>query len=312
MNAVLIIDHYRIDYVLDLINDINQYYIIGIICPETIKRNIKKDERYVKNNIEVVTDLNDITTPFDVVITFVYELTSNDKYFSAQLLLAQMWGKDIVEIPFNNFQNSTFNVTETNIPIISVCKTDERINTYRIINSLKQKFEKDGLSTGVMTSYALGSLFGYQEISFEEIDKNSIDYCAQQINQQIKSYVDNNTFQVLIIDYPGCIGSKYMYAINSAIRPSYTIVLTEAYKLPKNYIKHQNSEIYANYLGTVDLILMSEYMFSFVDNNIKYGARLSKKSLKNLSKGVYPTVFDDNYIYKKIINKLENPEVLSW
>ena len=48
---------------------------------------------------------------------------------------------------------------------------------------------------------------------------------------------------------------------------------------------------------------MSEYMFSFVDNSIEYGARLSEKSLKVLSKGVYPTVFDEKYIYNNSNSK---------
>lgn len=310
MNAVLMIYHYQNDYILDLIDNIHMYSIVGIVCFPAAKRHLETDSRCLKNNIEIVVNLAHISRIYDAVIVLDGLIDNTD--YSTQVMLAEKAGKDIIHIPTESYSNAIIQFGGINIPIISVCKTNGNIKALKMIASLKRKFESKGFSAGVMTTEPFGDLLNFQRMSLNILENQNIDFCSSQIYQQIKKYIDINKFQVLILDYPGCIGDKYMFAINSAIQPSYTIVLSEAYRLPDNYRKFQDAEISSNYCGTVDLILMSEYMFSFIDNSIKYGARLSKESLEELTEGIYPSVFNYDYIYQKIMEKLENPEGFTW
>lgn len=310
MNIVVLSYHYKLDYIIDVLTISTTHKLIAIIADNAYYDALKKDNRCLDNQVEIVHNLFDISNAYDSIIYFVDDTLSPKENIDKQLDIARICGKNIIKLSYNDYiLNKELELKLINVPIVTISKTNKHIKSLKFIYSIYNKIKSDSFNATIISNDCFSEFMGFNsfpDILFSDI---SISQKIAVVNNYIYNIVGSNTEQILIIDIPGDINDEYIYIIQQALRSDYNIVLTEAFRCFNNYWNILESNVKEVFFGPVTEIVVSEYVLDFIPENSQTGLPITEKSLKRLC-GSKVNVFDIDDIYFRIKDRFTNPSVI--
>lgn len=309
MNVVLLPYSHKIDYFIDLVSYSQSYNLVAIVASPTFFNALKNDPRCLSNNIEVVDNICNVSVAYDAIIDFTSILNSSN-YLNEQLNIHEINKKIISIVSYENESDQhKKNILTIDVPIITVSKTNSKINSLKFICSLKSKLENGGYKVSVISPDCTSNIMGFYDSAKILYSDSSIDEKTTEFNREVSNLVNKYKPQVLIIDVPGDIDDDYNYIAQKAVKGDYNIVLVEPFDCSDNYFSMLEKEIRELYCGKVHDIVVSEYAMNFIEDDCECGIPIKEKSLKKLCNSKL-TVYDIERIYSKIKDYFSNPKTL--
>ena len=309
MNVVLLPYSHKIDYFIDLISYSEIYNLVAIVASHTYLNALKNDPRCLSNNIEVVDNVCDLSVSYDAIVDFTSILNSSNDL--NEQLKAHKINKKIISIV--SYENESHqrekNYLTIEVPIITVSKTNSKINSLKFICSLKSRLENGGYKVSVISPDCTSNIMGFYDSAKILYSDSSIDEKTTAFNKEVGNLVNKYKPQVLIIDVPGDIDDDYNYITQKAVKGDYNIVLVEPFNCSDNYFFMLEKEIRELYCGKVHDIVVSEYAINFIEDDCQCGIPIKEQSLKKLCNSKR-TVYDIESIYGKIKNYFSSPQTL--
>ena len=308
MNVVLLPYSHKIDYFIDLVSYSQSYNLVAIVASSTFFNALKNDPRCLSNNIEVVDNICNVSVAYDAIVDFTGILNSSN-YLNEQLKIHEINKKIISIVSYENESDQhEKSILTIDVPIITVSKTNSKINSLKFICSLKSKLENGGYRVSVVSPDCTSNIMGFYDSAKILYSDSSIDEKTTEFNREVSNLVNKYKAQVLIIDVPGDIDDDYNYIIQKSVKGDYNIVLVEPFSCSDNYFSMLEKEIRELYCGKVHDIVVSEYAMNFIEDDCECGIPIKEKALKKLCNSKL-TVYDIESIYGKIKEYFSNPKI---
>lgn len=309
MNIVLLPYSHKIDYFIDLVSYSQSYKLVAIVASPTFFYALKNDPRCLSSNIEVVDNICNVSVSYDAIVDFTSILNSSN-YMNNQLKADELNKKIISIVSYaNENDHHKKNILTIDVPIITVSKTNSKINALKFICSLKCKLENSGYKVSVISADCTSNIMGFYDSAKVLYSANSIDEKTTEFNREVSNLINKYKPQVLIIDVPGDIDDDYNYITQKAVKGDYNIVLVEPFSCSDNYFSMLEKEIRELYCGKVHDIVVSECAMNFIEDDCECGIPIKEKSLKKLCNSKL-TVYDIESIYSKIRDYFSNPKII--
>ena len=309
MNIVFLPYSHKIDYFIDLISYSKIYNLVAIVASHTFLNALKNDPRCLSNNIEVVDNICNVSVSYDAIVDFTSILNSSND-LNEQLKTHKINKKIISIVSYENESDQhKKNILTIDVPIITVSKTNSKINALKFICSLKCKLENGGYKVSVISPDCTSNIMGFYDSAKVLYSANSIEEKTTEFRREVSNLLNKYKPQVLIIDVPGDIDDDYNYLTQKAVKGDYNIVLVEPFSCSDNYFSMLEKEIRELYCGKVHNIVVSECAMNFIEDDCECGFPIKEKSLKRLCNSKL-TVYDIESIYSQIKDYFSNPKIL--
>ena len=296
MKFILDSYHHSYDYLLDLLELMENDEIVAIVASTAYIEFLKNDSRIVKKNIQIVKDIAEYLGDYDGIlflsnqyITFTNKTEENLKLQS----------KKKVFFGTQYYSSVKESIPAINVPIVTISKADERISSVNFCLQLASMFKQNNHRAMLVSDNTIIKLFGYEPFEkrlFKDID---IHKKIKELNYWINKKVVEEKPNVIIIDIPKSINDEYLFIIHHAVPGDYNILLTEAMWCFNNYYNIAKKAYESLYLGNVNEIVISNQLLDFLEEGLLFGIPISEQSLFELAEG-NTTVFDLVKIYSNI------------
>ena len=226
MKYILLQYDYRIDYLINALINSKEHDVVAIITDETYYNSLKQDQRCIDNCIEIVNTVDEVTNDFDSMIN----VTGLPQNHVIGIIPDRFIDKKIVTIPYKDSSSLlSCDFKKFDIPIITVTKMNPRVKTLDFLLKISQKISDDGYKVSVLSDEKMITLFGYHTYDVSLFSSDPINVKIEDLNEYIKSIVEIEKTEVLIVDIPGSIYDEFQLVVQHAISSDYNIVLTEAF-----------------------------------------------------------------------------------
>lgn len=296
MKYILDSYHHSYDYILNLLELMENDEIVAIVASTAYIECLKNDSRIVKNNIQIVKDIEEYLGDYDGILLLSNQHITITNKTEENLKLQS---KKIISFETQNYLSKKESLSAINVPIVTISKADERICSVDFCLQLTSMFKHNNHRTMLVSDNAIIKLFGYEPFEkrlFEDID---IRKKIKELNYWINKRIVEEKPDVLIIDIPKSINDEYLYIIQHAVPGDYNILLTEAMWCFNNYFNIAKKAYESLYLGSINEIVISNQLLDFLEEGLLFGIPISEQSLFELAEG-NTTVFDLVKIYSNI------------